>query len=422
MAKGKKKAGPPYPEDPDYQFLVVGNPTWCWPKVGELNQRDERHWNTLATWLRFMFHVDGDDHDDDARVETIYYTGTRDTVIVQIPRSVNVEPFLGAHHWQKFLGHSWKGTSSIFQYNFRNMGDPVKRGWGDVYPDRGMPPKDLKFPVKLPYPPASWAEPSSALMNLGAKRLPSSRTRTPSPPPLPEPSQAVLSRDDEAHIPQEQSQSLFTPYERPGHLPPQPLAETSSPPVPVKLEPAIKEEEVALLVDKRDPYEEEDFARQLLHSESTLHLKQVDSHQRDAVKQEESTASALAYQPSDALIEALSTLRRPNLSETQQDVHVKKEPASEAPSQASEYTPSQDLMDAIAQLQASQSPQDANPSSATAHTHTRDVLVKREDSAPSNDTRLSRDPRVRNPIGPYKRIKEELDENRAVKRIKPEPE
>jgi hypothetical protein len=105
-------------------------------------------------------------------------------------------------------------VSKLFEYNYRNNGNPANHNWAEFYPTERHPPVH-QFPVVLPYPSPEWAE---------------------RPPEV---------------IP------LTIPY--PKHtVAPQAPPEPSD--IKVKLEAPLQ------VIDKRDPYEQEDTAMQFLSS------------------------------------------------------------------------------------------------------------------------------------------------------------
>ncbi|EPT02833.1 hypothetical protein FOMPIDRAFT_1047569 [Fomitopsis schrenkii] len=252
------KKGPPYDDDPEGKYIVIEAP-FPGHKTGKA--RDKAYWDWLGGWVYYMT---GKKEDPIA----IYYVHTRDEVIVQLSEDFDITPILGAHVWQEVLTFGdpkyLKRTSFVFEYNYRIRGHPGSHGWEEEWPTGGDPNDPRKFPVKFPYPRPHWATTRGKNCADLALSLPQSRVRTPPPPALPPPP--------------EPEASLFEPYEEPAHL-----GQARHANIDEELRQAQEREAEAakmpisdlLLVDKRDPYEEEDAALQFVKQEPVeLHIKE----------------------------------------------------------------------------------------------------------------------------------------------------
>lgn len=132
-------------------------------------------------------------------------------MVVQLPYGTDIQSLLGEHKWS-LIAKKWDGnsndprTSCIFEYNFRNNGDPGNRefpcpfyfhctftldfladNWADHYPN--PLPKGVTVPAKSPYPEPNWAEPSSSIRSLvlpiPLRSLPHIPEPEPTPTPMP---------------------------------------------------------------------------------------------------------------------------------------------------------------------------------------------------------------------------------------------
>ncbi|GLB37873.1 hypothetical protein LshimejAT787_0409240 [Lyophyllum shimeji] len=137
MAKSKKvkkyKA-------PSSKYLVVVDP---WGTPG-----NAYFIGNVAAWFELMLQDDYPDED----VKTVFTQKTHKNVIVELSESVDVLPYLGAHHHARFLKAPHNITddvSYIYEYDYETQNDPARRGWTANYP----PPYDIKiFPIIQPYP------------------------------------------------------------------------------------------------------------------------------------------------------------------------------------------------------------------------------------------------------------------------------
>ncbi|KAI9001278.1 hypothetical protein BD414DRAFT_474174 [Trametes punicea] len=185
-----KKKGPPYTDDPGCKYIVIEDP---WPGNASGKARTQVYYNHLCTWVRFML-------GKAAEPEVVYSVNTRDEVIVQLPKQVDITPILGAHPWRRILSHGdardKDRVSYVFEYDYRNRGEPGNHNWVENFPTvSGDPPPHLRFPVIFPYPHVSWASPKGK--NCADLALPLPRTRQPTPVP---------------------DTSLFEPYQHPSQL------------------------------------------------------------------------------------------------------------------------------------------------------------------------------------------------------------
>ena len=130
-------------------------------------------------------------------------------MVVQLPYSTDIQSLLGEHKWS-VIAKKWDGdpndprASCIFEYNFRNNGDPGNRefpclfyfccaftldlladNWTDQYPN--PLPEGVIVPAKSPYPEPNWAEPPSSIRSLVFPIPFRSPPRIPEPEPTPTP-------------------------------------------------------------------------------------------------------------------------------------------------------------------------------------------------------------------------------------------
>ncbi|EIW61884.1 uncharacterized protein TRAVEDRAFT_44702 [Trametes versicolor FP-101664 SS1] len=171
-----KKKGPPYTDDPGCKYIVIDDP---WPGDATGKARNQVFFNRLCTWVYFML---GKAHQADA----VYSVNTRDEIIVQLPQDTDLTPILGAHPWRRYLSRGnprdKDRVSYVFEYDYRNKGDPSNHNWLETFPSvRGDPPAHLQFPVVYPYPRVSWATPKGK--NCVDLALPLPPTRQPTPIP-----------------------------------------------------------------------------------------------------------------------------------------------------------------------------------------------------------------------------------------------
>ncbi len=61
-----KPKGPPYVDDPECQYVVIGDP---WPGGRDSSNRDARYFDKVAFWLFYML-------GEQASPDTIYYVKT----------------------------------------------------------------------------------------------------------------------------------------------------------------------------------------------------------------------------------------------------------------------------------------------------------------------------------------------------------
>ncbi|KAF5377395.1 hypothetical protein D9757_009728 [Collybiopsis confluens] len=130
-------------KDPGYsKYVVVSNP-WSQPEKSKLNLFG----NTIGGWFETM---------TGKPVNMVFFESNRDHIIVELDRSVNVEPILGAHHTQDFFRHPGRShTSEIFEMGF----DSPNYTRLDL----------AKLPIKQDYPPPRKPQSSSTKM---ARRIP----------------------------------------------------------------------------------------------------------------------------------------------------------------------------------------------------------------------------------------------------------
>ncbi|KAI0921461.1 hypothetical protein AcW2_006422 [Taiwanofungus camphoratus] len=306
-----KKKGPPYTDDPGCKYITIEDP---WPGHASSKDRTRVYYNWLGAWVYFML-------GKKAGPEVIFSVNTRTEVIVKLPKEVDIVPILGAHIWCKFLstkqGADRNRISYVFEYNYRSRGEPGNHNWLEHVPHPGEPPPHIRFPVVFPYPSPHWASPIGRNLKDLALPLPSSRERTPTPPP-----------------------SLFTPYEPPLHYPSHVVNSSPAPAVgsieqseervevEIKSEACLQDQPVRLYAEKHDPYEEEDAALKLVKQEpvenalsSRAVIKQdtqdmsIKQEMTDVhIKEEEPSKE---QEPSRAFLAAFERLQRRRAAETQ---------------------------------------------------------------------------------------------------------
>ncbi|KAH9850097.1 hypothetical protein C2E23DRAFT_339062 [Lenzites betulinus] len=323
-----KKKGPPYTDDPGCKYIVIEDP---WPGNATGKARTQVFYNHLCTWVYFML---GKAH----QVDAVYSVNTRGEVIVQLPQEVDLTPILGAHAWRKCLARGnpqdKDRVSYVFEYNYRNRGEPGNHNWLEFYPTvSGDPPPHLKFPVIYPYPRASYASPRGK--NCADLALPLPPTRQPTPIP---------------------DTSRFEPYEHPSQISSRTVEGAHArPQEPVQ--DALNAPAVTGKLGKIDPYDEEAHALRSLKQEAQDGLGRVklDPEGR-AVKPEPEL-----YGPSKTFRNAVERLQQARTggdtgSTTPQqgapDPRVKPELVKEEPEL---YGPSKQFRTAVERLQQSRS-------------------------------------------------------------------
>ncbi|OCH95994.1 hypothetical protein OBBRIDRAFT_787842 [Obba rivulosa] len=405
----KKKKGPPYFDDPGCKFIVIDDP-WPGNKFGKDRKSD--YYNVLSAWVRFML---GKKH----WVEFVYSVNTRADVIVQLPEDVDIAPILGAHKWYNFLARGDQKdrhrVSYVFEYNYRDRGQPSNHGWQPHEPLLEEPPAHLRFPVKFPYPPPSWASPVGRSCQDLARHLPGTRQRTPTPPPpLPPPPPP--------------DRSLYEPYEPPSHYSAHLPDTNPAQGVPdddhveqVKAEP----EQPRLYVRKLDPYEEEEAALEFVKQEQVdAPLAEIPPVKQEAieihVKSEAPETRVPApepppesrSEPSNRFLAMFERLERMNATQVATQPDIRPEPSDRVSGAVA--TPG---------ARHSTGPPELQSNAA--------IRVKPEPEevrlplAPPAQERTS-DPRIRDPRLAHgqavqlKRVKQEEDEG-VLKRVKTEP-
>ncbi|GBE79400.1 hypothetical protein SCP_0205980 [Sparassis crispa] len=321
-----KKKGPPYKDDPQCKYIVIDDP---WPGNLTGKERNNYYYNWIGAWVFFMLGKKA------GEPICIYSVNTRREVIVKLSEGIDVTSFLGAHHWSVFLRMhrptDAERVSCVFPYNYRMKGHPENHNWTENFPIGGEPPPHLKFPVKFPYPPPTWASPDHKNAKDISLPLPASR---PQPPP-----------------------NAFDPYQPPAHYDPALAADPSDAPEEPEEESEEEPEEVVIKAEpepelyvrtKNDPYEEEDAALQFLKAEP------VDDH---VPMEQEITDTQIKQEVAEA-----------NVKQEPPEAPIKRE------EQPEENTPSEAFMAAFARLQqralensASQAPTRPPDTSASPH-------------------------------------------------------
>ena len=142
-----KKTGPPYLDIPDYKYIVIIDP-WGMSNAKDRKQIDV---DRVGAWIRFMLRNQAQDGRD-ILPEAVFMRGTVSTllyfcssgrfknfifaqqteVIIQLPEYIELDPILGEHRWPEILNNldgpnRSKTASYIFEYNYRNNGEPGNR-------------------------------------------------------------------------------------------------------------------------------------------------------------------------------------------------------------------------------------------------------------------------------------------------------
>ncbi|KAH9938465.1 uncharacterized protein B0H18DRAFT_1112620 [Fomitopsis serialis] len=315
------KKGPPYENDPECKYVVIEDP---FPGHRTGKARDTMYWEWLSSWVYYMT-------GKKTNPTAIHYMHTRDEVVVQLPEEADIYPILGVHVWREVL--SWGGAkdrdrvSYVFEFNYRKQGHP-EEPW-----TTGGEQDPTRFPVKYPYPRPHWAIVHGRNCADLALPLPKTRARTPTPPP-PEP-------------------SAFEPYEAPPHLAHVRNAQLDEDIHPPEEQRHREEQHVEpttgvsllgqLSVDKRDPYEEEDAALQLVKQEpSDVPISVKPEPSEVVLKQEHNDTQE--PQPSEAFLAAFTRLS--------ERTRAGQEPiAKREPSPAPEPQPSQAFLAAFERLE-----------------------------------------------------------------------
>ncbi|KAH7912716.1 hypothetical protein BJ138DRAFT_1147706 [Hygrophoropsis aurantiaca] len=261
----QKKTGPPY-TDRGAEYVVVAKP---WGMDPASKNRAQPDVNRIGTWI----HVVLRDQAINVIPETVYMMGTRDEVIVQLPMGTDIRPLLGQHRWSTFSHRhaSHPGASFVFEYNYRNNGNPENHNWAEHYPQilEGAP-------VKLPYPKPSWIEPPNFIRSLVLpipRHLFETETTTNSTPAQDIVSPALLPPSPPPQV-EDQSHptdpvSLFVPYHRPAQLPDNSSTTIDTSETSEDLIPTIQveaEEPIPKFISKLDPHEQEEEAELFLRS------------------------------------------------------------------------------------------------------------------------------------------------------------
>ncbi|KAG1737856.1 uncharacterized protein EDB91DRAFT_1249531 [Suillus paluster] len=363
MAKGK--SGPPY-TGRSAEYVVVSCP-WGMNRVTK--NRVAQDFDRLAAWIQYVLQDKG----VDATVECIFQMGTRDEVIVQLPLGADIQPLLGEHKWA-IISKKWDGdpndgrASSLFEYNFRNNGDPSNHNWAEEYPSP-LPPGSV--PAKSPYPEPGWAEPPSSIRSLVLPVPP----RPPTPVPESEPSQIPIPIPVQIPIPvpvpafqgttplppvspptaPANATSAFRPYEPPTQHPahgtfidqinkPRNLSvdqqSHQSSPGEGEHAPALK------YIKKLDPYQEEEDTQALLRTPPRDSQSDSKPIKHELVKKELDFEPE--YQPSSQLMDAISSLIQEQ--DEEQKAVVCGGSGGPLPGPSTSYQPSAELMDAIDSL------------------------------------------------------------------------
>lgn len=317
----KSKTGPPY-TNRNAEYVVVTTP-WGMNRVPR--SRVPEDFNRLAAWVQLILQ----DKDIDAKVECIFGMGTRDEVIVQLPKGTDIQPLLGEHKLA-IISKRWDGNpnddraSCFFEYNFRTNGDPSNHNWAEECPH--VTPKFVP-PVKLPYPEPGWAEAPRSIRSL-VLPIPPRPLPTPEaePTPIPVPTTIPVPVSQETthlpHVPPPAAPanitSAFRPYEPPtqhpahgmfineANQPRNPLAgRESNQPTPAEAEHVSAQK----YMKKLDPYQQEEDALAFLQTSPRDSQSDSKPVKLEHVKTEPTgLGSEPDYQPPPELIDAINSL------------------------------------------------------------------------------------------------------------------
>ncbi|KAJ8585543.1 hypothetical protein M405DRAFT_935958 [Rhizopogon salebrosus TDB-379] len=382
----RSKTGPPY-SGRSAEYVVV---TYPWGMNRDSRKRDFRDFDRLGAWIQYVLR----EKDIQAGAECIYTMGTRDDVIVQLPYGTNIQPLLGEHKWS-LIANKWEGdpndsrASCLFEYNFRNNGDPGNHNWAEQYPN--PLPHGQTVPAKSPYPAPGWTEPPNSIRGLVLPIPPRPPPVIPEPEPTQTPAPAV--REPTLLQPRtpvsvspanDTSESVFRPYEPPTQHPAhgtfinqtnQPR-NTSADHQSLQTTPPAKGEHLPNLkyIKKLDPYQEEEETQALLRIPPRDTRRDPKPIKQEPVKREPTdTGYEPKYQPSSELMDAIDSLIQGQNEEGKVAVHDGLSitaPLRSGPSAAS-YQPSAELVDAIDSLIQEQD-LDQKPLPREASRHTRD--------------------------------------------------
>ncbi|TFK33560.1 hypothetical protein BDQ12DRAFT_408590 [Crucibulum laeve] len=149
-SKGKPKLGniKVYKKPSDKQFLVVTNP-WHENQLEKLKYKDVIGW--FEVMLRDKYPAKG------FRPNAVYFMRTRSDIIVELPGDVEINEYLGAHAYGRFLPPShisprdkeMHAEAHVYEYNYAKFNDPNKTGWTEYVDYTAIRPN---FPVRSPYP------------------------------------------------------------------------------------------------------------------------------------------------------------------------------------------------------------------------------------------------------------------------------
>ncbi|KAJ3568309.1 hypothetical protein NP233_g5791 [Leucocoprinus birnbaumii] len=184
MGKSKAKKGQMKRYDtPVDKYVIVADP---WGGVPS----DPNFFNNVTAWFEIMLRPKylG------VRPSAIYVQGTNKNIVVELPDSVDVTPYLGAHYWREFLVAPWcyqvaERASHIYEFDYQKHPIPsAKGGWIPGF--AAYTKIHDEFEVTEPYPPARPANVQP--LPIYAKRLPAEKQLLPGqlldlPPLLPLP-------------------------------------------------------------------------------------------------------------------------------------------------------------------------------------------------------------------------------------------
>ncbi|KAG2129867.1 uncharacterized protein EDB93DRAFT_1256070 [Suillus bovinus] len=318
----KSKTGPPY-TGRNSEYVVVTTP-WGMNRVPK--SRDRKDFDRLAAWVQLILQ----DKDIGAKVECILSMGTRDEVIVQLPKGTDIQPLLGEHKLA-IISKKWDGNpnddraSCFFEYNFRNNGEPSNHNWAENFPGHDPGPAP---PVKSPYPEPDWAEPSRSIRSLVLPIPPRPPLPTPEAElaPIPIPTTIPIPVSEEAtHLPPNTTHttpanitSAFKPYEPPTQHPAHGMfinhenQSRNSSADRQSNQPIAPEGEhvpVTKYMKKLDPYQEDEDALAILRTPPRDFQSKSKHVKLEHVKTEVSdTGFDTKYQPPQELIDAVNAL------------------------------------------------------------------------------------------------------------------
>ncbi|KAG6382193.1 hypothetical protein JVT61DRAFT_844 [Boletus reticuloceps] len=343
----RSKTGPPYTDIPKEVYVVATHP---WGMNRNPRERGQHDFDRIASWAQFSLQQAGLCGGHVPTIEYIYSMGTRDEIILQFAEGTDIIPLLGEHRWANFWKHcpdpNDLRSTCVFLYNWRKNGDPANHNWTENFPSLLSLDNLISKP---PYPAPSWTSPPITLTNL-VHPIPRPQIPPPmpnfgnnagqeqqlvtSPPPLavtpsPAPPQQPNQQECGEQLAEQNSAStnLFVPYQPPSQYPSH--AEflnrshtrceeesssqaVSSPKFIKKLDPYELDEDALNIIRSPNPPEEDttNVKSETHHISVKAEIPEVKSEEDDA-RHNISSRLDSGYQPSEALVDAVNSLGRP---------------------------------------------------------------------------------------------------------------